>query len=68
MNDFEEGSVVIVARTMQAGTIVYCDKDSVWVLLACGEFFVGPKRDVRHPQDQADLDAVVLNADKFEGR
>ena len=67
MRDFEEGSVVILAHTMQLGTIIQMGKD-VWVFLTCGDIWVGPQRDIRFPQDQADLDACVLTVDRFQGR
>lgn len=65
--NFEEGSVVILARTLQIGTIVHMGKD-IWLLLTCGDIWVGNPREVRFPQDQADLDACVLTVDRFEGR
>lgn len=67
MTDFEEGSVVIVQATLQIGTIVQLDQGA-WVLLANGDIWVGSERGLRFPQDQADIDACVLNVDKFEGR
>lgn len=68
MPDLIEGSVVIVADKMQAGTLIHVDTGNAWVLLACTEIWVGPKRNIRIPQDQADLDSCVLIADRFEGR
>ncbi len=64
---FEEGSVIILAHTLQLGTIIHMGQD-VWVLLTCGDIWVGNQREIRFPQDQADLDACVLNVDKFKGR
>jgi hypothetical protein len=67
MDSFKEGSVVILATTIQIGTIIHLDKD-VWVLLACGDIWIGPQRDIRFPQDRADLDACILTVDKFKNR
>lgn len=64
---FKEGSVVILTHTLQLGTIIYLGKE-VWVLLTCGDIWVGSQREIRFPQDQADIDACVLTVDRFEGR
>ena len=64
MDSFEEGSVVILATTIQIGTIVHLGKDA-WVLLKCGDIWVGNPRELRFPQDQADIDACVLNVERL---
>ena len=63
--NFKEGSVVIVATTMQVGTVIFLDKTDVWVFLTCGDIWVGSRRDIRFPQDQADLDSCVLNVERL---
>jgi hypothetical protein len=64
MDSFEEGSVVILASTIQIGTIIYLGKDA-WVLLACGDVWVGNPRELRSPQDQADIDACVFRVERL---
>lgn len=66
MQKFSEGEVVIVG-TGQAGTIWFIKNDIV-VLLTCGEIWYGMDSQLRYPQDQADLDACPLNADRFATR
>lgn len=67
MNEsFNEGDVVIVAHTMQAGTIVKVEKKDIWVLLTCGDFWRGSPRDIRYPQDAADLAACVLEVSRLK--
>lgn len=63
MKDFVEGDVVIVV-TGQAGTLVNFSQDS-WVLLANHDIWVGPKHNIRFPQDQADLDACIFNVERL---
>jgi hypothetical protein len=66
MNNFEEGSVVIVS-TGQAGTIVDKGKD-ICVLLCNGDLWFGFETQIRTPQDPEDLAACPLDVDRFEGR
>ena len=61
MTEFKEGDVVILVSTGQAGTIFYLDAKSAWVLLTCGNIWIGSKREIRIPQDQSDLDACPIN-------
>ncbi len=68
MDDFFEGQVVIVALTMQAGTVANIVKDFVWILLQNGDIWCGNMRDIRHPQDEEDLKACVVNVDRFLNR
>lgn len=68
MDEIRPGKVVIISHTMQAGTVTHDDNSGIWVLLTCGEMWIGPKRDVRLPQDQADLDSTVPTVDRFKGR
>ncbi len=68
MDEVGLGKVVIIAATMQAGTVTHDDASGIWVLLTCGEMWIGNKRDVRIPQDQADLDSTVLTVDRFKDR
>jgi hypothetical protein len=62
-NSFREGDVVICGSG-QAGSLVQEGSD-VWVLLTNGDIWTGPENRIRHPQDQADLDAAPLEVEKI---
>ena len=63
MKQFNEGDVVI-SGTGQAGSIVQISGSDCWVLLCNRDIWVGSPHQVRHPQDQADLDAAPLNVER----
>jgi hypothetical protein len=63
MNEFVEGDVIICG-TGQAGSIVECFKRDVWVLLRNNDIWVGPTSHIRHPQDEADLNACPLDVER----
>jgi hypothetical protein len=65
MNEYKEGDVVICSTT-QAGTVFSIYQKTVGVILANNDIWVGPIHDLRHPQDQADLDSRPLNVERFE--
>ena len=64
MDSFVEGDVVILATTVQAGTIIHLGSDT-WVLLACGDVWVSNPRELRLPQDRADIDACVFRIERL---
>ena len=67
MNKFKEGTVVITMDTGQAGTV--CGKAAeTMVLLRNGDIWYGSENKLRLPQDQADLDAAILDFDRFANR
>lgn len=63
-----EGQVVIVSQTNQAGTIAGKNATTACVLLANGCLWFGEFYHLRKPRDQAELDACQFDADRFEGR
>lgn len=68
MRDIVEGDVVIVS-TGQAGTYIgQCGQVDHQVLLANGCIWTGKYHDMRFPQNQEDLDACPLEADRFKDR
>lgn len=68
MTEINEGAVVIVATTGQAGTFVGQNSQHAGVLLANGDMWYGHAGEMREPQDQADLDAAPLEVDRFKNR
>lgn len=67
MNEINEGKVVITG-TGQAGTYIGGTKDQAAVLLRNGDIWYGNSGQMRLPQNQADLDAAIIDIDKFKGR
>ena len=63
----EDGSVVICS-TGQCGSVIYSEKDNVWVLLRNSDIWVGPGSRLRIPQDQADMDACPINVERIEAK
>lgn len=64
MSEFKQGQVVIV-DTGQAGTI--CGSiNGVMVLLRNGDIWYGKENLIRYPQDKDDLEAAILDFDRFK--
>jgi hypothetical protein len=63
MSDFQEGDVVICG-TGQSGTLVQ-EGSNVWILLRNGDLWTGPENRIRHPQDEADLEACPMEVERF---
>jgi uncharacterized protein YaiI (UPF0178 family) len=65
VNKLKEGQVVITNDTGQAGTV--CGfVNGIMVLLQNGDIWHGSENSLRFPQDKADLEAAVLNFDRFK--
>ena len=62
---FKEGDVVIYL-TGQAGTVTQITGQDVWILLRNADIKVGFIREIRFPQDQADLDACPIDVERVE--
>lgn len=67
MDEIVEGTVVITG-THQAGTFVGIEAGQACVLLANTCLWYGNPKEMRIPQDQADLDSTFKEVDRFEGR
>lgn len=65
--DLKEGDVVIVS-TSQPGTLCGLIGTQATVFLTNGDMWYGSVNQIRHPQDQADLDAAPINIDRFAVR
>lgn len=65
--EVQEGDVVIVG-TGQAGTFLGGSGSLAAVLLRNGDMWHGHPGQMRHPQGQDDLDAALIEVDKFSGR
>lgn len=59
---------VVICVTGQAGTVVDESGDQVCVLLQNGDLWHGPAHDVRLPQGKEDLEAAIVNVDRFKDR
>jgi len=66
MNEFVEGSVVIVG-TGQSGCVVQL-KPEVWVLLLNNDIWIGPASQCMFPQDEEHLKNCPLEVERFEVR
>ena len=65
MDDFKEGSVVVVS-TGQAGTISHLDGMEACVLLRNMELWHGMVNRLHFPQSQQHLDACPINVERVE--
>jgi hypothetical protein len=66
--EINEGDVVIVSPSGQAGTFIGGSKEQSSVLLRNGDLWHGRAAEMRHPQGQEDLDATPIDVDKFKDR
>lgn len=66
-NEALEGTVVIIP-TGQAGSIVNCGPNDIWVLLRNGDIWVGSAKLAYEPQSAEELALAPLEVDRFEFR
>ncbi len=66
MDNFVEGSVAITCDTGQSGCVIQLDGSKAYVLLKNNDLWHGLVKQLRQPQDEADLASCPLNVDRVE--
>lgn len=60
----EEGSVVLLCSTGQAGTIISVSNENAFVLLRNGDIWVGPTNQLRLPQSTEELEFAPIDVER----